>query len=277
MIDPLRRVIMRSPDDSFGDADPTSWHYAARPDLVEAQREHAALVDLVAADGAEIIMHDVPLDGMADAIFVHDPVLVTDRGVLALRMGKARRRGEEAALCATLAAAGVPLAGSLEPPAVAEGGDLLWLDRQTLAVGQGFRTNRAALVQLADLLPEVELIPVELPYGAGPQACLHLMSLVSLVDHDVAVVHRPLLPVTFVEVLTARRFRFVDVPAGELATHGTNVLATAPGRCIMLNGNPVTSSRLTDAGCTVRTYRGDEITLKAEGGATCLTRPVLRS
>lgn len=276
MTAPLRRVAVRRPGVDFAAADPTQWHYTEAPNEFEAVAEHDALVNLLIDDGVEIIGHDADLPGLADAIFVHDPVLVTDRGTVVLRMGKTLRRGEEPALAATLEAAGVPIAGTLVEPAMAEGGDLLWLDAGTLAVGQGFRTNRAAIDQLRSLLPGVSLVPVNLPYGAGPAACLHLMSLVSLVADDLAVVHRPLLPVPFWELLAERGYRFVDVPPEEMATHGTNVLAVAPYDCIMLEGNPETMAQLRDAGCRVRTYRGDEITLKAEGGATCLTRPVLR-
>ncbi len=276
MVEPLRRVMVRRPTEDFGAANPAHWHYAGRPDLASAHREHDALVELLAADGVDVSYHDTDLPGLADAIFVHDPVIVTERGAIALRMGKELRRGEEAALAAALARSGVPLAGTLTEPAIAEGGDLLWLDRTTLAVGQGFRTNRHALTQLTPLLPGVELIPVELPYGAGPDACLHLMSLISLVDHDLAVVYRPMLPISFLQLLEGRGYRFVDVPEAELASHGTNVLAVAPRNCLMLDGNRITAERLDAAGCTVRTYVGNEITLKAEGGATCLTRPVLR-
>jgi dimethylargininase len=276
MVDPLRRVVVRAPSTDFGTADPDTWHYAEQPNLAAARDEQAGLVGLLEDDGVEVIYHDVPLPGLADAVFVHDPVIVTDRGTVVLRMGKDLRRGEEDPLADALLEAGVPVAGRLQAPAIAEGGDLLWLDSTTLAVGQGFRTNRFALDQLVGLLPNVEVVPVQLPYGAGPEACLHLMSLVSLVDADLAVVYRPLLPVPFLQLLETRGFRFVDVPEAELATHGTNVLAVAPGNCVMLEGNPITTQRLEDAGCSVRTYAGNEITLKAEGGATCLTRPVLR-
>ncbi len=276
MVSPLRRVAIRRPDAAFGTADPVRWHYTATPDQAAARDEHDAFVKLLADDGMEIIEHDAPLDGKADAIFVHDPVLVTDHGTIVLRMGKELRRGEEAALAATLEDAGVPVAGALTAPAIAEGGDLLWLDHDTLAVGIGFRTNQAAVDQLAALLPGVDVIPVHLPYGDGPEACLHLMSLISLVADDLAVVYRPLLPVAFFQELTVRGYDFVDVPAAEFITHGTNVLATAPRRCILLAGNEVTAQRLRAAGCDVRTYRGDEITMKAEGGATCLTRPIWR-
>jgi dimethylargininase len=278
MIDPLRRVLVRRPDEAFGDADPARWHYASSPDLQAARREHDALVDLLRGAGAEVIDHAEPQPERADSIFVFDPVLVTDRGTVLLRMGKALRRGEEEALGRRLLDLGVPLLGALEGEATAEGGDLLWLDRHTLAAGQGFRTNAEGLRQLRAILAPlgVEVVPVELPYFGGPEACLHLLSLISLVDRDLAVVYPSLLAVPFWRLLRDRGFRLIEVPDEEFPTQGPNVLALAPRKLLMLEGNPVTRRRLEEAGCEVLTYRGREISLKAEGGPTCLTRPVWR-
>jgi N-dimethylarginine dimethylaminohydrolase len=209
---------------------------------------------------------------------VHDPALVTDQGAIILNMGKALRRGEEAALARRFEALDIPILYTLRGPALAEGGDLMWLDERTLAVGLGFRTNAEGLHQLQEALSglEVECISVQLPYYHGPEACLHLMSIISMVDERLAVAYLPLLPVPFWNYLRERRIRLIEVPEEEFETMGTNVLALAPGQCLMLEGNPVTRQRLEAAGCEVLTYRGNEISLKAEGGATCLTRPILR-
>jgi dimethylargininase len=227
---------------------------------------------------AEVIYHDQAQPGRADAIFVFDPAIVTDRGAVLLRLGKELRQGEEEAMARQLEALGVPVRCALHGRARAEGGDLLWVDHDTLAVGLGFRTNAEGLRQLSDALtPEgVTVLPVELPYYAGPQACLHLLSLISIVDHNLAVIYSPLLSVPFWLYLQERGFRLIDVPPEEFETMGPNVLALAPGQCLMLEGNPVTKRRLEEAGCEVWTYRGNEISLKAEGGPTCLTRPILR-
>ncbi len=277
MVAPLRRVVVRRPDAAFASADPRTWNYAARPDLAAASREHAAFVALLAEGGAEVIYHDAPLNGMADAIYVHDPVLITARGAILMRMGKQLRRGEEEAVGGCLERIGVPILARLEGPALAEAGDCLWLDSSTLAVGLGFRTNREGMNQLRKALgPAVEVVPVELPYFHGPAACLHLMSFISLVDHNLAVVYPTLMPVPFWQLLQTRGIEFVEVPEPEFSTMGPNVLALGPRDCVMLEGNPVTRGRLEAAGCRVRTYRGAEISLKAEGGPTCLTRPVWR-
>jgi N-dimethylarginine dimethylaminohydrolase len=279
MVEPLRRVIVRRPDEAFGMADPATWHYTARPNLAIAQAEHDALVAVLQQAGVEVIFHDRPQPERADAIFVHDPVIVSDRGAILLSMGKSLRQGEEAAISETLKAIGVPIHYTLHGEARAEGGDLLWVDHDTLAVGQGFRTNAEGLRQLREALePDgVELIAVQLPYYQGPEACLHLMSFISIIDRRLAVVYPPLMPVPFWQYLRARDFHFVEVPDEEFETMGPNVLAISSGVCLMLEGNPITRQQLARAGCEVLTYKGEEISLKAEGGATCLTRPIFRS
>lgn len=278
MVDPLRRVLIRRPDAAFAVKDPRAWNYTSRPNLRAAQREHDAFADILRGAGAEVLEHDAPQPGRADAIFVHDPALMTDAGALLLRMGKALRRGEEGSLGTRFRALGIPVLGRLKAPATAEGGDLLWLDHDTLAVGQGFRTNAGGLRQLTEALHPlgVRTLPVPLPYFGGPWACLHLMSLLSLVDDDLAVAYPRLLPVPFWKALRDRGIDLVEVPDAEFDTMGPNVLALAPRTCLMLEGNPVTRARLEAAGCRVQAYRGREISLKAEGGPTCLTRPILR-
>lgn len=279
MSDPLRTVLVRRPDVSFGGADPKRWGYIAKPNLAAAIREHDAFVDLLRQSKTEIRYHEEPQIGRADAIFVHDPAIVTDDGAILLRMGKELRKGEEESMARTFEKLDVPILGALRGKATAEGGDLLWVNYDTLAVGQGFRTNAEGLRQLRQALEKVDVDtePVPLPYFHGPKACLHLMSLVSILDDALAVIYPRLLPVPFSNFLRDHGYEFVEVPDTEFETMAPNVLAVGPRDCIMLEGNPITKKRLEDAGCRVRTYRGREISLKAEGGATCLTRPILRS
>ena len=275
----LRVVLVRRPDASFAVSNPRRWGYSASPDLKLAQKEHDAFVALVRETGTEVRYLDARQPGRADAIFVHDPAIVTNQGGVLLRMGKPLRRGEEASMGTLLKRLRIPILATIRAPATAEGGDLLWVHDDVLAVGQGFRTNEEGLRQLSNALQDlgVRTVPVELPYFRGPAGCLHLMSLVSLLDDDLAVIYPRLIPVPFWKFLKKDGFEFVEVPDQEFHTMGPNVLAVAPRDCIMLEGNPVTQRRLEDAGCRVRTYRGREISLKAEGGATCLTRPILRA
>lgn len=278
MIAPLRTVLVKRPDEAFAVNDPAAWHYTARPDLALAQQEHDDLAALLRQSGAEVIYHDEHQPEHADAIFAFDPALVTDRGAIILSMGKPQRRGEEAVMARRFATLGMPIHYTLHGEARAEGGDLLWLDHDTLAVGLGFRTNIEGLRQLRAALEPLgaSVLPVELPYYTGPEACLHLLSLISIVDHKLAVVYSPLMAVPFWQELQRRDFQLIEVADEEFATMGTNILALSPGKCLMLEGNPITQRKLEEAGCEVMTYTGNEISHKAEGGPTCLTRPVWR-
>ncbi len=278
MITPLKRVLVRRPDAAFGEADPARWHYTAPINLADAQTEHDALCAMLRRAGAEVVYHDEALPEHADSIFVFDPALVTDHGAILMQMGKRLRQGEEPAMAKMFEKLGVPILARLTGEAHGEAGDMLWLDGRTLVVGQGFRTNAEAARQIREALAPhgITVMTAELPYYTGPEACLHLLSVISIVDSGVAVVYRPLLPVPLYLELERRGMRLVDVPDEEFLTQGPNVLATAPGECIMLERNPVTRQRLIDAGCEVTTYTGNELSFKAEGGATCLTRPILR-
>ncbi len=278
MVSPLRTVLVKRPDAAFGSADAHEWHYAASPNLSIAQEEHDGLTDTLRKSGAEVLYHDEYQPDHADAIFAFDPSLVTDAGAIILSMGKEKRRGEEAAMARTYEKLGIPILATLHGDARAEGGDLLWVDHDTLAVGLGFRTNAGGLRQLREALAGigVKVIAVELPYYTGPEACLHLLSMISIIDYRVAVVHLPLMAVPFWQELRRRDFKLIEIPASEYDTMATNVLALAPRKCLMLEGNPLTKRLLEDAGCEVLTYRGNDISLKAEGGPTCLTRPIWR-
>lgn len=279
MVGKLRKVVVRRPDEAMAAADPQKWHYAGRVDLHEARAAHEALVQAMTDWGVEVIVHDEPLPDHSDSVFVFDPALVTDAGTMVLRMGKALRKGEEDPLARCLERHGVPVLARLTGDAHAEGGDTMWLDHDTLAVGLGFRTNPEAVRQLREALEPhgITVLDYDLPYFTGPQACLHLLSLISPVTEDAAVAYPQLMPTAFWRQLQERGLRLLEVPYEEfMATQATNVLAVEPGKVIMLDGNPVTQRLLLDEGCEVKTFPGAPLSFKTEGGPTCLTRPVLR-
>lgn len=279
MVKTLKKVLVRRPNKDFGVADYQKWHYTAQPHVQKAQQEHDEFVAILKSQGVEIVYHDESCQGLSDAIFVHDPVIITNKGALILQMGKQLRRGEEDAIERTLNALGIPTLYKLNGLATAEGGDILWLDDVTLCIGRGFRTNDEGIRQIKQAVRDlgIEVVVVELPYDQGQEACLHLQSLISLVDHKIALVYKKLLPISFVQYLEAKGFELVDVPENEYVTMGPNVLAIAPKVCLTLEGNNETKRKLENVGCTVYTYKGNEISHKAEGGATCLTRPLLRN
>jgi N-dimethylarginine dimethylaminohydrolase len=217
-------------------------------------------------------------DGLVDATYVRDPGLMTGRGAVLFQMAKPARTPEPRLLGAALESAGVPITGRLDGTARADGGDFIWLDDDTLLAGRSYRTNAEALRQLREILAAegVRVESVDLPHDRGPDHVLHLMSVISPVAGDLAVVYQPLAPVALMQELAARGVRVVPVPADEYETMACNVLAIRPGVIIMVDGNPVTRAALEALGCQVHVYAGSEISLKGDGGPTCLTAPVWR-
>lgn len=283
MVAPLRRVVVKGPREAFGTRERIAreWRelgFNAAPDLARAVAEHDQLVTALRDCGAEVLCLPGAEGTTLDSVYVHDPGLVTEEGAIVFRTGKPQRRGEGPALARALEGWGIPLLGEVEGEAMAEGGDTLWLDHHTLVVGRGFRTNAQGVARLRELLLPlgVEVVETHLPCWDGASGLLHLQSMISLLDDDLALVHRRPLPVPLLERLEARHMALVDVPEEEYAGLGCNVLALAPRRILMLSGLPRTRERLEGAGCEVRTFDGEEIARKGNGGPTCLTRPVER-
>ncbi len=273
----LRRVLVRAPiAEDAGAWREYGWRDAPDPVLADAQ--HAALRALLAEAGADVVVGSTRVDGDPDSIYAYDPILMTDDGAIVLRPGKEGRRREPAALALDLHAAGIPVAGALSGPGSAEGGDMFWLDERTLLVGHGYRTNGEGIRQLRDLLePSGVTIEVfDLPHFHGPAECLHLMSFISPLDADLAVVYLPMMPVRLVELLRDRGVGFVEVPDEEADTMGANVLAVGPRVALAVEGSPQTRRRMEAAGVDVRVFDGSEISRKGDGGPTCLTRPLER-
>ncbi len=275
----LRRVLVRAPAAPAGADDWRRFGYPRPVDVARSEREHAAFCALLADEGVDVIDGGPDPVGQLDAMFAYDPSFMTDSGAILLRMGKPERLGETAFHERDYEALGIPILGRIEEPGTVEGGDALWLDERTLAVGRGYRTNDEGIDQLEAILRkiDVEVVRVALPHWRGPGECLHLMSLLSPVAADLAVAYPPLMETAFVELLRDRGWRLIEVSDEEFDTLGCNVLALAPGRCLVVDGNPVTRARLEAAGCETLAYVGAEISLNRAGGPTCLTRPVWRA
>lgn len=269
----LRRVLVVRPS-ATGDFAGAGWR---TPDTDALLREHDGFVALLESLGVEVLLAQAP-DGLVDACFAYDPVFVTGAGAIELRQAKPARRAEPAFLAAEVAKAGVPVVARLTGDATADGGDMFWLDETTLAVGRGYRTNAAAHEQLREILARegVTVERADLPHHLGAAHVMHLMSVVSPVAPDLAVVFEPLAPVPLLEMLAERGYRTLAADPDELDQQGCNVLAVRPGVVVMADGAPRTRATLERAGVEVHTYRATEIN-KGDGGPTCLTRPLLRA
>jgi N-dimethylarginine dimethylaminohydrolase len=279
----LTRLLLKHPREAFGspDAVAAQWqslHFTAEPGYERALDQYERFIERLRDSGTAIDFLPAAAGTGLDSIYVRDASIIADRGAILCRMGKPARAGEPAAQESFLRTLGLPILGTIEPPGTLEGGDVAWLGPRTLAVGRGYRTNDDGIRQLRALLADSidEMIVVPLPHWRGPGDVFHLMSIISPVDRDLAVVYSPLMPVPFRERLLDLGIALVEVPGEEFDTMGANVLAVAPRRCVMVGGNPVTRARLEQAGAEVTEYDGSEISVKGGGGPTCLTRPLAR-
>ena len=282
MVSPLRRVLMKRPGSAMETEEWKRWNYSGPLSGDLLQRDHAALVSIIERFGAEVLFLDDDSPELADAVFTHDVSLMTPQGAILCQMGKQLRRGEQTLHEAFYLEQQIPLLGSIQAPGTVEAGECVWLDANTLLVGLGFRTNPSGMAQLQQLLApqRVTVHGFDLPVYGGSAACLHLMSIISMLDHDLVLACQSMLPVRLLNLFAERKIECVLACENEFRSSGTlstNVLALGPRECVVVDGFPETYSRLEAAGCKLHPFSGAELCLKAEGGPSCLTRPLLRS
>lgn len=279
----LKSLFIKKASAAFIDDAHISEHwealnYLGKPDITKALEEYEAFEQILKDNGAEVLY--LPQDDTVnmDSIYCRDAAIATEEGMIICNMGKEGRIKEPAAEKRAFEAKGIAVLGVITAPGTVEGGDVAWLDEKTLAVGHTYRTNEEGIRQLTNLLAPlgVHVMSVPMPHYKGPSDVFHLMSVLSPVDSNLAVVYSPLIPIVFRNELIARGYELVEVPDEEFDSMGCNVLALAPRVCLMVKGNPITKSRLEKAGCKVIEYQGAEISVKGGGGPTCLTRPVMR-
>ncbi len=280
MVGDLKQVAMRRPG-AILTASADEWHYAKPINAGALGSQYEAFTELLEAAGVQIRWFaDDETDGLADSVFTYDPSFVIPAGVIILRPGKPARR-DEAELHRAFYEGLMPVLGTIEAPGIIEGGDCCWLDARTLAVGRGFRTNQAGIDQLRAIVDAhgISVEAYDLPYGNGPDACLHLLSVVNPLDVDLALVRAPLVPTALYQRMEEMRYQLLHVPDDEFASSAglnLNVLAVGPRRCLAIDGFPRTVEIMEEAGCDVTLFQADELCLPCEGGPTCLTRPLHR-
>lgn len=284
MIRKIERIIIKRPADAFISQEylDTHWkafNYNGCPDYDKVLREYEAFEKIIKTHVPEVYYLSRCDEVGLDSIYTHDAAKITKKGAVLMNMGKARRKHEPGMMKDFLIELGIPVLGAITGRGRMEGGDLVWLDEQTLAVGQGYRTNGEGIRQLKELTKDIvkELMVVPLPHAGGPEECLHLMSIISMIDVDLAVVYSRYMPIVFREFLIERGIQLLEVDDEEYNSLGSNVLTLAPRKCLVLAGNPRTKQRLEAAKVEVFEYEGSELSLKGTGGPTCLTCPVLRA
>tara|TARA_B100000287_G_scaffold119635_1_gene111610 strand:+ start:427 stop:1284 length:858 start_codon:yes stop_codon:yes gene_type:complete len=284
MVNSVERILLKHPRDAFLsqqkiNCESKKLNYPSPPDLDLAIKQYDLFVKLIKSFGSEVYFLPADNNTSLDSIYTHDPCTMTNNGLIVCNMGKLKRSTEPDHLKRFFQSINIPIIGKIESPGTLEGGDIVWINKHTVAVGEGYRSNSEGINQFKKLLGKQakEIIPVALPHWEGPNDCLHLMSNLSPIDENLFLVYSRLLPVSFIKYLLDYKIKLIEVPDEEYYSMGCNVLAMGKGKVIMLEGNPITQKRLEAEGVKVKTYNGSEISIKGAGGPTCLTRPFLRS
>ena len=284
MVGEIKRILVKHPKDAYQnqlkiDGESKKLNYLSKPDYKKSISDYERLIDFFKTNNIEIHYLPIDEDTSLDSIYTHDPCIISNSGVILSNMGKKDRQTEPEAIASYFNSINIPILGQIKSPGTLEGGDVVWIDERTVAVGEGYRTNAEGIRQLKSLLKSDvdKVITVPLPHWTGSADCLHLMSNVSPIDHDLYLVYSKLLPVSFREYLLERGMKLVEVPDEEYDSMGCNVLAVSPRKVIMINKNPITQQRLEAENVEIHTYDGSEISIKGSGGPTCLTRPFMRS
>jgi len=274
MVSQLAHVLVRTPTTTGKFVEDGHWR---QPDLAALITEHEAFTELLTSLGCQV--HTAAsLDGLVDAVYMHDPMIMTPHGAILLRMAKPIRNPEPKYCGADLVRLGVPILGELTTPAYADGGDKVWLDAKTLLIGHGYRTNTAGIEQIRGLLTPfgVTVCAFDLPHFMGRDAVLHLMSVLSPISHDLAVVYEPLAPVRMLALLESRGISWLAVSESEMMTQGGNILTIRPNVVVLAAGNPEIEARLRGRNVEVHLFHGENVAVRGDGGPTCLTAPLQR-
>ena len=284
MVNPIKKILLKHPKNAFINQEIinkqySGLNYSEAPNFNKAIFDYEKFTKLLISFGIELYFLPKNNSTSIDSIYTHDPCVVSNNGIILCNMGKKARLPETNHIENFFKSIEVPILGKIKVPGTLEGGDVVWIDEKTIAVGEGYRTNFEGIKQLKHLLSDQvkNVISVPIPHWNGPEDCLHLMSNLSPIDHNLYLVYSRLLPVSFIKYLLDRNIELIDVPDEEYESMGCNVLAVSPREVIMISGNSITKQLLEKKGVEVYTYDGSEISIKGAGGPTCLTRPFLRS
>tara|TARA_Y100001935_G_scaffold129806_1_gene107598 strand:- start:1387 stop:2271 length:885 start_codon:yes stop_codon:yes gene_type:complete len=283
MVNRVKRVLLKHPRDAFQsqnkcDTESRALSYSKSPNFNLAVAQYDSFVKLIESFGSDTYYLPDNKNTTLDSIYTHDPCTMVNDGLIVCNMGKLDRSTETRYAEKFFHSIDIPVLGKIEGPGTLEGGDVVWINEQTVAIGEGYRSNEEGIRQFKKILGNraKKIISVALPHWNGPRDCLHLMSNLSPIDDNLFIVYPKLLPVPFIKYLIESNIKLIEVPDKEYYSMGCNVLAMAKRRVIMLEGNPITKKKLEAEGVVVKTYNGSEISLKGAGGPTCLTRPFLR-
>ena len=258
MVGKIQAILIKHPKDAFISQQNLEntyeeFNYIGCPNYETVLNEYE-IFEKIIKEHVETV-HYLPMNDSVglDSIYAHDSLKVTKKGAIYFPMGKVLRGKEGIATEEYLKSIGIPTLGHIKAPGKMEGGDVVWIDEKTVAIGRGYRTNTEGIEQFKELTKDFveEYIIVDMPHADGETECLHLMSIISMIDNDLAVVYSKYMPIRFRNFLKERGMKLLEVDDEEYGYLGSNVLAIAPRVCIVIEGVPRIKKLMEAEGCKV--------------------------
>ena len=283
MVSSLKKVLMKKPQNYMSKVNLKKWNYESPLSQKIIEENYNEFYQIIKNSVAEIVDLNIENENeeLCDSIFTHDPSLVINEGAIILNMGKNLRKKETEEHEKLYNSIDIPIIGKIIDEGTVEGGDCLWIKNNTLLVGESFRTNPSGINQLKKILNnyDVKVIPIKLPKQNNVNSCFHLMSLVSMLDHDLAIGCMSLLSFDLIKIFNDNNIKLISIPEDEYfksKTLAVNILTLSPRELVLIKGYPKTVELLLNEGSYINLFNGNELCIKAEGGPTCLTRAILR-
>lgn len=269
-VNPLKAVLMRRPGEEIEDFDYKKFRFRTGIDPIKFREQHDRLADIYREQGIKVYYVKEQRRDRPNAVFMRDLVFMTPEGAIIARPAMSSRRGEERYAAQALARIGVPILKTVNGSGVFEGANALWVDRKTVILAAGSRTNREGFEQVARELERIgveNILPMQIPYGHA-----HIDGLLNFASHDTAMIHAPQVPYDVCSYLRKAGIKLLEAPSRTEVreTLGINFVAIKPGLVVQPEGNPRCRELLEGNGVEVITVDLSEI-LKGWGAAHCLT------
>jgi N-dimethylarginine dimethylaminohydrolase len=272
----LKVVLLRRPGKEIEAVkNPKDWRWKAVMDSVKACEQHDAMAEVYRSCGADVFYVEEQREDRPNAIYMRDNVLGTPEGAIICRQATAFRRGEEQAVALSVSKIGCPVIRTISGKGIFEGACGLWIDRETIILGTGVRSNEEGVRQVEDVLRAmgvVNILRFQIPWGHA-----HLDGLMNPVDKKKILIFPWQVPYDVVDALIRMGFKIIEAPSLEEVKQGfaINLVALEPGRVLAAKGNPKTKAVLEHNGIEVLEVEVDEL-MKGFGSLHCMTAPLAR-
>ena len=274
---PLKAVLLCPPHPSIDEIEnPEGVLHVRRMNYKLAKQQYMKTIEMYEKHNVKVCFIDVDQRKIKDGrflfnlMFTRDQFFMTPRGAIMSRMFSPVRRGEVVHARKAIEGLGIGVRKVVHAPGTFEGADALWVTQRFVIIGVGKRTNREGARQVREELKKDGITCMDLP---APEASVHLLGCVQLIDEFLAVLRIDNIPAEIVDVLKEHRIKIIGVNDNIELTekHAMNFVTIAPHKIIMPADCPKTKRMLHALGIKIAGEVGIAQLINGGGGLACAT------